>query len=162
MQWREWSRVKYKMSFYFSLTSTSFLFVESIGRRCASVLKTQCSSGRRSSSENIKYKYLERETRVYEAQETVRQWQHKDTATSPLILWRITDSREELQNPEAIQSLLWNEEAALCLGVSVGKPTEESPGIRHTMTGNTGTSIAMHGERPLEAVRLAIIWLCSW
>lgn len=76
---------------------------------------------------------------------------------SPLILWRITDSLQELQNPEAIQSLLRNEEAALCLGVSVGTPAEESPGIRHTMTGNTGTIIAMHGERPFEAVKLAVI-----
>ena len=67
MQWKEWRRVKYKMLFYFPSSSTFFKFLERTGRRCASVLKIQCSRGSRSSSENIKYKYLERETWVCEA-----------------------------------------------------------------------------------------------
>lgn len=46
--------------FHFSWTSTSFFWSRSIGKGWASVLKIQCSSGRRSSSENIKYRYLER------------------------------------------------------------------------------------------------------
>lgn len=45
------------MSFYFSFTLTS-LFARSTGRTWASELKIQCSRGRRSSSENIKYRYL--------------------------------------------------------------------------------------------------------
>lgn len=47
--------------FYFSLTSISFFSSRRTGKGCASVLNIQCSSGRRSSSENIKYKYLQRE-----------------------------------------------------------------------------------------------------
>lgn len=56
------SRGKCEMSCLYPLTSTSFSLVQSLGRTWASVLKIQCSNGSRSSSENIKYKYLEGET----------------------------------------------------------------------------------------------------
>lgn len=42
------------------LLSFSSFPVLIIGKGCASVLKTQCSNGRISSSENNKYKYLEK------------------------------------------------------------------------------------------------------
>lgn len=98
MQWREWSRRKYQLSFYCSLPSLSFPSEQSTGSRCASVLKIQCSRGSRSSSENIKYKYLERDMSTWGPRDHVRQWNHKDTtnatSVSPRISWRRTDNRE--------------------------------------------------------------------
>ena len=121
MQWKEWRRVKYKMSFYFPSSSTFFKFLESTGRRCASVLKIQCSRGSRSSSENIKYKYLERETWVCEAWGTrlfseTTKTQRKITSASPFPLWRSVDNSQVQQNLKKYTRYCWGKEAAVCFG----------------------------------------------
>lgn len=67
------NEMKYKLIFiYFWFSS---LFPSSLwrtGRGWASVLKTQCSNGRRSSSENSKYRYLAR----LKKKKKSRKWDH--------------------------------------------------------------------------------------
>lgn len=110
--------------FYFSLTSISFFSSRRTGKGCASVLNIQCSSGRRSSSENIKYKYLERERE----KKKERWWGssnqpcHKATYVS-VILWRPTDSRRFSRT----QSSTWRHSCSGCQCVrTTQKPSRAS------------------------------------
>lgn len=73
------NETKYKLIFiYFWFSS---LFPSSLwrtGRGWASVLKTQCSNGRRSSSENSKYRYLARKRRDH-IRETIFRKTHNNS-----------------------------------------------------------------------------------
>lgn len=141
--------------FYFSLTSISFFSSRSTGKGWASVLKIQCSSGRRSSSENIKYKYLEREKkmRLY----GTRKYVTKHIYTSCREPQMSVDSNAH--HPyhgvsHALGASVWEP-----CGVIPGQPTQQRPEVPAETQTVMSTHPNWNGDHT--SVIFGLWWMCS-